>query len=394
MAAGLELRALVERGRDATIDLRRDLHAHPELSDEEYRTSAVLSERLHALGLRSLPAPTATGQVAVLAGGRAGRTVMVRSDIDALPIDEAVDVPYRSRTPGVMHACGHDGHAAILVAVASALSERAEALPGRYVFVFQPAEETISGARQMIGGGLLDAVRPDAVLGLHLSSFMPTGLVGHHAGIARAQARSWRITLRGAGGHAAGASSDGNVVVAAAVLTSRLGSVAEGFDFEEVPCVCAAGVLQAGTRQNVVPAVARIEGTLRSFTPEQDVQLTSRLGELVEAVAAQFGVTASLELTAHTPPVVNDPRTTATVAAAATRQLGAGSVFEIPPMTPSDDVAEFLQRVPGVYLSLGARPGERRPPVHHAPDFTFDEGALPVGALVLAAGAVALAETP
>ena len=384
---------LVERGRDAAIDLRRDLHAHPELSDEEYRTSAVLTERLHSVGLRSLPAPTATGAVALLEGGRAGRAVLLRSDIDALPIEEAVDVPYRSRTPGVMHACGHDGHAAILVAAAAALSERAEALPGRYVFVFQPAEETISGAKEMIAGGLLDAVRPDAVLGLHVSSFMPSGLVGHHTGIARAEARSWRITLRGAGGHAAGAGSDGNVVVAAAVLTSRLASVSDGLEYEEVPCVCAAGVLHAGTRQNVVPAVARIEGTLRSFTPEQDVQVTSRLGGLVDSVAGEFAVTASLEFTAHTPAVANDPRVTATVAKAAARQLGSGAVFEIPPMTPSDDVAEFLERVPGTYLSLGARPGEQRPPVHHAPDFTFDEGALRVGALVLAAGAVALAET-
>ncbi|HEY6379546.1 MAG TPA: M20 family metallopeptidase [Candidatus Dormibacteraeota bacterium] len=391
MAAGLELNELVERGRDAAIDLRRDLHAHPELSDAEHRTTAVLRERLGSLKLRDVAVPTPTGAVAVLEGGRPGLTVLLRADIDALPVEEAVDVPFRSRTHGVMHACGHDGHAAILMAVAAALTARAEALPGRYALVFQPAEETISGARRMIVGGLLEELRPDLALGLHLASLLPTGLVGHRAGIAMSAARTWRLILRGTGGHAAMSSDDGNVVAAAAALTSRLGAVAAGLEYREIGCVCAAGVLQAGTRYNVVPTRARVEGTLRTFTAEQDAETTSRLSALADTIAAEFGVSADLELIAHTPAVVNDERVTATAAAAAAQELGAEAVFEMPPMTPSDDMSEFLARVPGVYLTLGARPGEQRPPMHHAPDFAIDERSLQVGARVLAAAAVALA---
>lgn len=330
----------------------------------------------------------------MLEGGRPGRTVLLRADIDALPVDEAVDVPFRSRTAGVMHACGHDGHAAILVAVATVLAAQAGDLPGRYAFVFQPAEESISGARQMIEGGLLEALRPDAALGLHLASLLPTGLVGHRTGISMAAARSFRVELHGRGGHAALSGQDGNVLAAAATLASRLDEVVTDLEYEEVPCVCAAGVLHAGTRQNVVPTTARLEGSLRTFTDAQHEITLLRLRELTAEVGVRFGVTATVELPGWTPPVVNDGAALATVAAAAANVLGAGAVFEMPPITPSDDMAEFLRRVPGVYLTVGARPGERMPPMHHAPDFAIDEEALRVGTLTLAAGAVALAEPP
>lgn len=389
--AGLDLRALVDAGHDATVDLRRDLHAHPELSWEERRTTAVLRERLRGLGLTEHPCPTETGAVAVLEGGRPGRTVLIRADIDALPVHEEVDVPFRSRTDGVMHACGHDGHAAILVAVAAALAARAESLPGRYAFLLQPAEETIDGARSMIAGGVLETLRPDAATGLHLASPLPTGLVGHRAGIAMAAARSFQLTLRGRGGHAAMSGDEGNVLAAAAALTSRLHEVADGLEYEEVACVCAAGVLSAGTRLNVVPTRARVEGTLRSFTAEQHGVTLQRLEALGAAIAEAYGVTVDVAVPAFTPPVVNDAAATATVAAAAAAELGAANVFEMPPVTPSDDMAEFLERVPGVYLMVGARPGERLPPMHHAPDFAIDEESLRTGALALGAAALALA---
>lgn len=327
----------------------------------------------------------------VLEGGRPGRTVLLRADIDALPVEEAVELPFRSRVAGVMHACGHDGHAAALVGAAAVLAARAEELPGRYAFVLQPGEEMVDGARRMIAGGLLETVRPDVAISMHLAAPLPAGLVGHRAGIAMAGARVFRISLRGTGGHAALGPAEGNVVLAAAALTGRLGAVVEGMEHDDVASVCAAGLLRAGTRMNVVPTEAEVEGTLRTFTPAQDAEAAARLGALCAAVAADHGVEVELEADRCCPPVVNDAAATAVVGAAVAGRIGAASVFEVPPFTPSDDVGEILRLVPGVHFFVGARPGPRMAPMHHAPDFAIDEESLRVATLAMAAGAVALA---
>ncbi len=353
-------------------------------------TTAIVRERLLGLGLEELPCPTTTGAVFRLEGGRPGRTVLLRADIDALPVEEETGLPFRSRVPGVMHACGHDGHAAALLGAAEVLTRRAPGLAGRVVLLFQPAEETGLGARAMLDGGVLDGLEVERVAGLHLSSNLPTGLVMARPGIAMATFQRFTIRLRGTGGHAALAAGDGNVVLAAAELARRLPGLLDGLELAETPCVCGTGMLRAGTVHNVVPRDAEIGGSLRTFTEEQHPEAVARLHAVCAAVALEFGVGADLDLPRPVPAVINDPLATAVTVSALGAVLGESSVLEAPPMTPSDDVSEFLLRAPGCYFFVGSRPGPRIPPQHHAPDFDFDEAALRVAILGLVASAEGL----
>ena len=382
---------LVDAGYDRTVDTRRAVHAAPELAFEEKATTRLIRDRLSRLGLVELRCPTETGAVFRLDGGQRGRTVMLRADIDALPVTEEVDVPYRSRLEGQMHACGHDGHVAILLAAAEVLAQRAETLPGSYVFLFQPGEEFGYGALKMIEGGVLEGFRADRAIGLHLASPLPTGLVGVRAGVQYSRAQAFRVLLSGAGAHAAMAGSDGNVVLAVSSLSSRLAGVVEELEYEFVSCACSAGIIRAGTAPNVVPRQASLEGTFRTFNSEQYAVASTRLRTLCAAVEAEFTVTAALTLSPVVPEVINDPPAVAIFRAAAATAIGADNVFEAPPVQPSDDVSEFLNRIPGVYYLVGARPGRGMPPMHHAPDFAIDEESLRVGTRTLVAGALALA---
>jgi amidohydrolase len=386
-----DLLALVDSGFDMTVDTRRAVHRTPELAFAEHETTRLVRDRLAGLGLRELACPTETGAVFELDGGRPGRSVLLRADIDALPVAEEVDVPFRSRVDGQMHACGHDGHVAILLAAATALASRAGDLPGRYVFLFQPGEEFGYGALRMIEGGVLETIRADRAIGLHLAAPLPTGLVGVRAGVQYSRAQAFKVALTGAGAHAAMAGADGNVVLAVSSLSSRLGGLVEDLEYEFVGCACSAGMIQAGTAPNVVPRHAALQGTFRTFTQDQYEIVAARLRELCTAIEAEFTVKADLSLAPVVPEVINDAGAVNAFRAAAAGAIGADNVFEAPPVQPSDDVSEFLARIPGVYYLVGARPGAGLPPMHHAPDFQIDEQALRVGARTMVAGAVALA---
>ena len=386
-----DLRELADSCFDEAVDTRRAIHTHPELSYQEHGTTTLVRDRLRRLGLEELPCATDTGAVFAVQGGRPGRTVLLRADIDALPLTEEVDVPFRSRVDGVMHACGHDAHTAILLGVARMLASRAEGLPGRYVLVFQPAEEALDGAGRMIAGGLLDVARPDWVLGLHVASLLATGLVAARTGVMMSIAQRVAVRLRGGGGHGALVGREGNALIAAAVLAARLDEVVWGLELEEVPCACSAGVIRAGAAPNVVPRYATLEGTLRTFDDGQHATATERLRALCEEVAETYGVNVELDLPAATPAVINHATATALWRDAARTALGQDRVIEMPPATPSDDVSVLLRRVPGCYFFVGAAPGPRTPPMHHAPDFAIDEECIRVGMTTLAAGALDMA---
>lgn len=388
-----DIRALVDARFDEIVDTRRAVHAEPELSHRESGTSALISGRLRALGLDELPCPTPTGAVYRLRGGRPGRRVLLRADIDALPLQEEVDVPWRSHVDGVMHACGHDGHTAILLGVAAALAARAESLPGEYVLLFQPAEEDIAnpGAPQMLRNGVLDAAPPDRMVSLHLATLLATGLLGARAGVAMSSAQFFRVTVSGRGGHGSMAGRDGNVVLAVSELSSLLPTVVEGLEFEEVSCACSAGLIRAGHASNVVPRTALLEGTIRTFTEEQRLATRDRLHDVCARIADGYSVQVDTELPEAVPAVVNDAAAVTAWRAACEPVLGADRVLDLPPMPPSDDVSCFLQRIPGVHFFVGAAPGARMPPMHHAPDFTIDEESLRVGAQAMAATAIRLA---
>ncbi|HQU27307.1 MAG TPA: amidohydrolase, partial [Acidimicrobiales bacterium] len=269
MTDATDLDRLLDAAEPAMVEIRHDLHAHPELAFAEHRTTEVVSARLVELGWTLHPSPTATGAVATLDGARPGRRVMLRADIDGLPVEEAVDVPWRSVVPGVMHACGHDVHTAALLGVAEVLARAREHLAGSYTLVFQPAEEAIGGARAMIAGGLLEDHPVDALVGAHATSVVPLGFVATRPGILMSRGTLWRIRLEGPGGHGAMASTRGNVVLAACALAPRLGEVVEDLAYDGTGCACSAGVLAAGTKENVVPTSAHLAGTLRTFTEDQ-----------------------------------------------------------------------------------------------------------------------------
>ena len=386
------LPGLLDDVEEPMIEIRHDLHAHPELAFQEHRTTQVVTDRLTELGFEIRPCPTVTGVVARLVGARPGRRVMVRADMDGLPVqEERLDLSFASVSDGVMHACGHDVHVAGLLGVADLLSRRRDNLEGEFTLLFQPAEEAINGARAMIEGGVLESNPVDCVIGAHVTSLAPVGLVATRAGILMSDAQPLTVNIRGRGGHGAMATVDGNVVLAVSSLAPRLGSVVDQLIYEGTACACSAGVLSAGTANNVVPRHAQLQGTLRTFTAEQKDEAVRRLRALLDEVENTFQVACDLQLDLGAPAVVNNDLVTASVMRSAGRVVGDGGVLTFPPVTPSDDFSEFSNRVPGCYLFVGGALANGSSGMHHSPDFAIDDGACRVVAGVLAAAAVDLA---
>ena len=375
------------------VDIRRQLHAEPELSFEEVTTTRLIRSRLDSLGLTEERCPTATGAVASLTGGRPGETVLLRADIDALPVTEAPGLPFASRTQGRMHACGHDAHVAILLGAAAALSARAEDLPGRYLFVFQPAEEQISGAQAMLEGGLLDTAHPTQAVGCHVIAQVPVGTLVARPGVAMAAAHGIRVTMSGSGGHGALQPRRGNVVLAISRLADRLDTVVSGLSFEGADCVCSPGLIRTGTANNVVPTTAEMAASLRTFTAGQQAEAWARLEQLARAVAAEFDVEAHLEVSNQTGPVSNDAAVTGRILDVARRVLPDHAVMQAPsPIAASDDVSAILEQVPGCYFFVGAGRSDGTSGMHHSPAFAIDEQAIRAGSKVMAAAALELAQ--
>jgi amidohydrolase len=388
----VDFSALLDEVEGPMVDIRRDLHAHPELAFEEHRTTQVITDRLVELGFEIRPCPTVTGVVARLGGSRPGKRVMLRADMDALPIhEERTDISYRSLNEGVMHACGHDVHVAGLLGVADLLARQRDDLRGDYTLLFQPAEEAVSGAKAMIEGGVLGDNPVDFVIGAHVTSLAPVGFVASRPGILMSQAQIISVRLKGKGGHGAMATTEGNVILAVSSLAPRLASVVEGLVYEGTQCACSAGVIQAGTANNVVPRAATLKGTLRTFTSEQTDEAVARLRALCDDVAHAFDVTCDLEFTDATPAVTNNADVVASVLRSAAGVVGEAGVLTFPPVTPSDDMSEFLNRVPGCYVFVGGALADGTSGMHHSPDFAIADEACRTVAGVLAMSAVNLA---
>ncbi len=376
---------------DEMVDLRREVHRLPELAFAEHHTTGVIRDHMGALGIGEAVRVTETGGIFVMEGGRPGRSVVLRADIDALPVQEDETRDVHSGVEGVMHACGHDVHVAALLGAASVLASRREDLPGRFVFVFQPAEEALCGAKSMVEGGALAVMEGSHLVGFHVTSQIPTGLVALRGGVTMSEAHSLQVTLAGPGGHGAMPTGRGDVIVATAELVDRLREVADGLSFEGADCVCSAGTLKAGTAVNVVPTTARVTGTLRTFTTAQRDETVARLRALCAAVGDAQGVTVTLELPEHTPAVVNDPVVTDLVEQEAGIVLGPDHVFRMPPTSTSDDVSEFLNHLPGCYFFVGGAAPDGSSGMHHSPTFSVEDGSLRVGAGVMVRSALALA---
>jgi amidohydrolase len=388
-----DLPELLDAVNDAMVELRHDLHAHPELAFQEFRTTQLIKDRLASLDFEIRPCPTNTGAVARLVGGLPGRRVMIRADIDGLPVQEERDLPYASTVEGVMHACGHDVHAASLLGVADILSRRRDELAGEFTLLFQPAEEVIGGAIAMIEGGVMNDNIVDYVIGAHVTSLAPVGVVATRTGILMSDGQTLSVHISGRGGHGAMSTVEGNVVLAVSDIAPRLSSVVDGLVYEGTTCACSAGVISAGTANNVVPRHALLRGTLRTFPFEQKREALSRLRALLDDVARTYTVTCQLQLDVGTPAVVNDAGVTDVVRRSAASVIGAKNVLDFAPVTPSDDVSEFLNRVPGCYFFVGGALADGSSGMHHSPDFAIDDGACRIEAGVLVASAIDLAST-
>ena len=376
---------------EEVIELRRHFHRHPEVSFDEHATSERLADRLQELGLELKPCPTDTGVVAILDTGRPGKTVMLRADIDALPIHEESGVDFASRTDGRMHACGHDAHMGIMVGVARTLVDRISDVSGRFLFVFQPAEEIVSGAKAMIARGLLDDHHPDSVIGLHITSFTESGTVITRPGLMWAGSDAYQIDFSGPGGHGGMMGRRGNVVSAQAFLIERLHTIVKGLEHDGVQCHTTVGNISSDGAWNIVPRGVAVKGSLRTFTADLRDAALGRLSDLLQEIDTEFGVESSLKLVHGTVPLMNDPNVTRTVLDVGESLIGDKASLLGRPLTVSDDFAEFLTRIPGCYFMLGAMPEGGPPPAHHSPGFKIDERALGVGVKVLAGVAASLA---
>lgn len=381
-----EAQALMEQ----LVAWRRDLHRYPELAFEERRTAMRVAEHLGRLGYKVQAEVGKTGVVGLLEEGQAGKTVLLRFDMDALPIEEANETEYASQVPGKMHACGHDGHTAIGLGVATLLARHRRALAGRLKLVFQPAEETAGGARAMIADGVLNDPAPDIALGLHLWNSLPVGRAIVQAGPFMAAATHFKLTIYGRGGHGAMPHETVDALVTAAHVVTALQTIISRNVNPTETAVLSVGTFHAGRAFNVIAERAELSGTIRAFDDRLMAQVQERLRQVAAGVTQAFGAAFELELEYAAPAVVNDPTVTALVASAARQVLGDASVGSMAPVLVSEDMAEFLKRVPGCFFFLGSMNPERGLDYpHHHPRFDFDEAALPLGVAILAEAAAA-----
>ncbi len=337
---------------DEFIELRRDLHRHPELAFEEHRTGALVAERLEGWGYEVTRGIAGTGLVGTLRRGE-GRTLAIRADMDALPIEEQTGLPYASGNPGVMHACGHDGHTTILLAAARYLAEQGK-FHGTLHLIFQPAEEIGAGAQKMISDGLFERFPADAVFGLHNWPGLETGRFAFVEGPAMASVDQAIITIAGKGGHGAEPHNTVDpVVVAAHVITSLQSIVARNVDPRDM-AVVTVGSIHGGSASNVIPDSVELKMTVRSYRPEIRQELKRRIPALVRAQAESFGASANVEYRLGFPSVVNHPAETELARQVAVNAFGADSVdAEFRSRTASEDFAFMLEALPGSYLFVG-----------------------------------------
>jgi amidohydrolase len=375
-----DLKNEIEALTPQIVAWRRDFHQHPEVAFEEKRTSGVIRKYLEGLGLQ-VTSCGGLGLKAVLEGKPGGKTVALRSDMDALPLVEEGKKPYISLNTGAAHACGHDGHMAIVMAAAKVLSAHKKEIPGRVVFLFQPAEELPpGGAIRMVEDGALDGV--DAVFGLHLWQGMPTGTAGAVKGPMMAQADNFTITVQGLGGHGSMPHlACDPILVASEIVVSSQSIISRNVDPLK-PAVLSFGMIQGGAVNNIIPMTVTLKGTVRTFDPGLQALIGDRLKTLVEATAQAFGATASLDYFLGYPAVVNHPAMTDLALDVARQTLGPDKVITaLSPVMGGEDFAYYLQKVPGAFLFFGAGDGQRYP--HHHPGFDIDEAALPPAVYLL-----------
>lgn len=376
---------------------RRDFHQHPELGAKEQRTAAIVAKHLRSLGYEVRTDIAETGVSGILRGGKPGGKLALRADIDALPVREETGLPFASKAKSiyrgvevdVMHACGHDAHAAILMGVAELLSKQREQLHGEVMVIFQPAEEgppelgAEFGADLMVKQGVFDTFKPDAIVGLHVWAALPVGKVGFRAGPTMAAADEWRLQITGKQTHGS-RPWDGvdPITVAAQIQLASQSIIARQVDIVRSPVVLTTGAISGGVRYNIIPESLTMTGTLRSFDPVVRADVIKRFDQTAQAIAGAAGATAKLDVSVTAPLTANDQALSVRAAASLKRSMGEAQVEEMPLLTIAEDFSQFTRVAPGFYYFVGATSPEveiSKAPMNHSPKFMMDEGALDVG---------------
>ncbi|WP_431271066.1 M20 aminoacylase family protein [Dankookia sp. P2] len=360
--------------------IRQDLHAHPELGMTEHRTAALVAEKLESWGIEVHRGVGGTGVVGVLRAGRGNRAIGLRADMDALPLEELNDVPYRSTAPGRMHACGHDGHTTMLLGAARHLAETKN-FDGIVHFIFQPGEEGCGGALAMLEDGLFERFPCDAIYGMHNRPGMPIGEYGIRPGPTAAGGAFFDITVTGKGSHGARPEASIDPVLTACHIATALQSIVSRTVNPRDPAVVSVTKVQGGEAYNVIPETATIAGTARFFSREVAGQIEAGLARMAEGVAAGFGATARLDWRLIFAPTVNDPEQTEAYAAAAAALVGEAKVArDKPPGMGSEDFSFMMEKVPGAYIHVGNGDSASV----HNPRYQFNDAAIPYGAALYA----------
>ncbi|MEB2781877.1 amidohydrolase [Algoriphagus sp. C2-6-M1] len=380
------------------IEWRRDFHMHPELGNQEFRTAKKVADHLRSLGIEVTENVAVTGVVGILKGGKPGPTVALRADMDALPVTERNDLPFKSintatyngQETGVMHACGHDSHIAILMGVAEVLASMKNDLEGTVKFIFQPAEEgvydaEIAGAELMVKEGVMDDV--DAVFGLHIASQMEVGKIGYRTGPAMAAVDNLEITVKGVQAHGAYPWSSVDPIVTSSQIIMGLQTIlSRSVNVTQNPAVVTIGAIHGGIRHNIIPEEVKMIGTVRTFGNEQQALVEKRITEIVTNIAASAGATVDLKIEKLYPSTVNDTELTKDMIPTLEAAAGKENVIYMDPVTGAEDFSFFQREKPGLFIRLGGMKKGGDPittPSHHTPGFYIDESGFVLGVRVM-----------
>ena len=402
MLAGVSFQAaraseVARRVEQLTIDVtpkvvqwRRHVHAHPELSNREKLTAKYVTERLREIGVTEIKTGVAHhGVVALIRGRKPGPTVALRADMDALPIQEQTGLPFASKNLGIMHACGHDAHTAMLLGAAEVLVGMRNDLPGNVKLIFQPAEEGVpmgenGGAKMMIEEGVLENPKVSAIFGQHIGPSIPTGVIAYRCGGMMAAVDRFEVTVSGAQSHGATPWKGVDPIVAASNIVTSLQTIASRRIDARQPVVVSVGIIRGGAAFNIIPEKVTLEGTVRTHDEEVRSQVAKEFHRIVGQTAAAHGATAKIDYKNCICVLRNDPQLAKRMIPALHRAAGKGNVVESPPLMVGEDFAQYSKKVPGLFVFLGVR-NKTHGPIHdlHTPKLTLDEAALPVGVRTL-----------
>lgn len=382
------------------IEWRRDIHQHPELSNRETRTAAIVAKHLKSLGMQVETDIAHTGVVGYLKGAKPGPTVMLRADMDALPVTEKADVPFRStivtkymgEDVGVMHACGHDTHVAMLMGTAEVLAAVQKELHGNIMFVFQPAEEGApkgeeGGANLMLKEGIFKKYQPDVAFGLHIMSNLNTGQIGYRSGPIMASGDTFDITVKGKQTHGSAPWNGVDpIAVASQIVTGVNHIVSRQIDITKEPAIISFGKISGGVRDNIIPDSVNMIGTIRNFDMDNRAKIFDNIKTTASHIALASGAEADIKISKGYPVTINDPALTAQMLPTLKNVAGADNVFDVPKLTASEDFAFYSQEVPSLFIFLGGTPAGQdtsKAPYNHSPYFYADESSFKIGTKAL-----------